>query len=173
MMCLLELGCCCFSHILPHSVPFFEQRLVFESNNSYEGMPLVSLWSTLASIRSTPGQQDVDVFASFCFVYFSIFVCLCVLPVPMKHDTNLGSQVDSAQVAFGIFLTELGVISEEDAMIERTADSVCGALSRTGRFRGTTKSCQDRTTSTSLRRDIIHGWNSKAYDKDVTTMMRG
>ena len=36
------------------------------------------------------------------------------------------------QVAFGIFLTELGVSSDEDAMVERTADSLCGALSRPG-----------------------------------------
>ena len=35
------------------------------------------------------------------------------------------------EVAFGIFLTELGVSSDEDAMVERTADSLCGALSRT------------------------------------------
>lgn len=38
--------------------------------------------------------------------------------------------IDSV-VAFGIFLTELGVTSDEDAMAERTADSLCGALSRT------------------------------------------
>lgn len=38
--------------------------------------------------------------------------------------------IDSV-VAFGIFLTELGVSSDEDAMVERTADSLCGALSRT------------------------------------------
>jgi len=38
--------------------------------------------------------------------------------------------IDSV-VAFGIFLTELGVTSDEDAMDERTADSLCTALSRT------------------------------------------
>ncbi|CAK9022260.1 unnamed protein product [Durusdinium trenchii] len=35
--------------------------------------------------------------------------------------------IDSV-VAFGIFLTELGVTSDEDAMAERTADSLCGLV---------------------------------------------
>ncbi|CAE7837736.1 DUG2 [Symbiodinium sp. CCMP2592] len=40
------------------------------------------------------------------------------------------SCIDSV-VAFGIFLTELGVSSDEDATAEHSADEMCGALSRT------------------------------------------
>lgn len=47
-----------------------------------------------------------------------------------RRDARSGAHMQ-AQVAFGIFLTELGVTSDEDAMAERTADSLCGALSRT------------------------------------------
>lgn len=38
--------------------------------------------------------------------------------------------IDSA-VAFGVFLTALGITSEDDALRERRADEICGALHRT------------------------------------------
>lgn len=54
------------------------------------------------------------------------------LPHPPKEKSFAkGDLCFFTEVAFGIFLTELGVSSDEDAMVERTADSLCGALSRT------------------------------------------